>query len=121
HAAVTRMETPMYEQILYEVEDPVATITLNRPERLNAWTDRMGDELRHGMARAEADKSGVGSVVRGVGGGVRGWRAGLKRAGRAGARRRGRGLRRGRGPEGPAGDPHGRPAGQPRLLGSRRE
>jgi enoyl-CoA hydratase/carnithine racemase len=32
----------MYEQSLYAVEDPVETITLNRPERLNAWTDRMG-------------------------------------------------------------------------------
>jgi len=35
-----------YEEILYEVEDPVATITLNRPTVLNAWTDRMGFEVR---------------------------------------------------------------------------
>jgi len=57
----------MYEQILYSVDDPVATITLNRPERLNAWTDRMGDELRHAIARAEADKSVVGIVLTGAG------------------------------------------------------
>ena len=57
----------MYEQILYSVEDPVATITLNRPERLNAWTDRMGEELRHAIARAEADKSVVGIVLTGAG------------------------------------------------------
>ncbi|MGH7292087.1 MAG: enoyl-CoA hydratase-related protein, partial [Myxococcota bacterium] len=57
----------MYEQILYSVEDPVATITLNRPDRLNAWTDRMGDELRHAIARAEADKSVVGIVLTGAG------------------------------------------------------
>jgi enoyl-CoA hydratase/carnithine racemase len=57
----------MYEQILYSVEDPVAVITLNRPERLNAWTDRMGDELRHALARAEADKSVVGIVLTGAG------------------------------------------------------
>ncbi|MBM4361394.1 MAG: enoyl-CoA hydratase, partial [Deltaproteobacteria bacterium] len=45
----------MYEQILYEVEDRVATITLNRPERLNAWTQRMAAEVKHAAARAEAD------------------------------------------------------------------
>jgi len=57
----------MYEQILYEVEDPVATITLNRPEVLNAWTDRMGDELRHAVARAEADPAVVAIVITGGG------------------------------------------------------
>lgn len=57
----------MYEQILYEVEDPVATITLNRPEALNAWTDRMGDEVRHAVARAEADPKVVGIVITGGG------------------------------------------------------
>ncbi len=57
----------VYEQILYSVEDPVAVITVNRPERLNAWTDRMGDELRHALARAEADKSVVGIVLTGAG------------------------------------------------------
>jgi enoyl-CoA hydratase/carnithine racemase len=61
------METDVYEQILYSVEDPVATITLNRPERLNAWTDRMGDELRHAIAAAESDKSVVGIVLTGAG------------------------------------------------------
>ncbi len=57
----------MYEQILYDVEDPIATITLNRPERLNAWTDRMGDEVRHAMARAEADPSVVSILLTGAG------------------------------------------------------
>jgi len=57
----------MYEQILSEVADPVATIRLNRPDRLNAWTDRMGEEVRHAIAAAEADKSVVGIVLTGAG------------------------------------------------------
>ena len=57
----------MYEQILYAVEDPVATITLNRPERLNAWTDRMADELRHAVAQAEANPAVVAIVITGEG------------------------------------------------------
>ena len=42
----------LYQEILYEVDDPVATITLNRPSALNAWTDRMGAEVRHAVAAA---------------------------------------------------------------------
>lgn len=56
-----------YDEILYEVDDPVATITLHRPERLNAWTPRMGTEVRHAVQRAEADRSVVGIVVTGAG------------------------------------------------------
>lgn len=57
----------MYEQILYRVDDPVATITLSRPEKLNAWTDRMGDELRHAVDRAERDPDVVGIILTGAG------------------------------------------------------
>jgi enoyl-CoA hydratase/carnithine racemase len=57
----------MYEQILYSVEDPVATITLNRPEALNAWTDRMGAEVRHAVLEAERDPAVVGIVITGAG------------------------------------------------------
>ena len=56
-----------YDEILYEVVDPVATITLHRPERLNAWTERMGAEVRHAVARAEADRAVVGIVITGAG------------------------------------------------------
>src|SRR5260370_23924558 len=57
-----------YEQILYEVDDPVATITLNRPEVLNAWTPRMAAEVRHAVAAAEQDPAVVGIVMTGAGG-----------------------------------------------------
>lgn len=55
----------MYEQILYEVEDPIATIALNRPKQLNAWTNQMGEEVRHAVAQAEEDKSVVAIVITG--------------------------------------------------------
>ncbi len=57
----------MYKEIIYEVEEPVATITLNRPDKLNAWTDRMGDEVRHAVARAERDPAVVGILITGAG------------------------------------------------------
>ena len=57
----------MYDEILYEVDDPVATITLNRPDQLNAWTNRMGEEVRHAVATAEADAAVVGIVITGAG------------------------------------------------------
>jgi enoyl-CoA hydratase/carnithine racemase len=59
--------TTRYEEIIYEVDDPVATITLNRPQALNAWTDRMGLEVRHAVAAAETDPRVVGIVITGAG------------------------------------------------------
>ena len=56
-----------YEEIRYEVDDPVATITLNRPEALNAWTDRMGLEVRHAVGQAARDPRVVGIVITGAG------------------------------------------------------
>jgi enoyl-CoA hydratase/carnithine racemase len=60
-------DSTSYEQLLYEVDDPVAVITLNRPESLNAWTTTMDHELRDAMARAAADRSVVGIVITGAG------------------------------------------------------
>jgi enoyl-CoA hydratase/carnithine racemase len=44
-----------YETILYDVEDRVATIVFNRPDRLNAISRTMEHELRDAYARAEGD------------------------------------------------------------------
>ncbi|MGI8926732.1 MAG: enoyl-CoA hydratase-related protein [Tepidiformaceae bacterium] len=67
--------------IRYEVRDAVATITLNRPGRLNAWTGRMHTEYRHVLALAEADPAVRVVVVTGEG---RGFCAGADSAALAG-------------------------------------
>ena len=56
-----------YQDILYDVADPVATITLNRPQQLNAWTARMGHEVADALGRAERDPTVVGIVITGAG------------------------------------------------------
>jgi enoyl-CoA hydratase/carnithine racemase len=44
-----------YQEILYEVSERIATITLFRPDKLNAWTARMGREVRDAMEAADGD------------------------------------------------------------------
>ena len=56
-----------FEQIRTEIEDRVLTITLNRPERLNAWTPRMGEELMAAFDRADADDEVRAVVITGAG------------------------------------------------------
>ncbi|MDR3511994.1 MAG: enoyl-CoA hydratase [Caulobacteraceae bacterium] len=51
-----------YEQILYAALDGVATVTLNRPDRLNAWTGVMHKEVKAAM-RAAADDPAVRVIV----------------------------------------------------------
>jgi enoyl-CoA hydratase/carnithine racemase len=51
-----------YQHIRYDVEHRIATITLNRPERLNAWTAIMEREVRQAMEAAAADE-GVRVIV----------------------------------------------------------
>lgn len=51
-----------YEQILAEQRDNVLLVTLNRPERLNAWTPRMMNELTHAIGKANDDPS-IGAIV----------------------------------------------------------
>jgi enoyl-CoA hydratase/carnithine racemase len=56
-----------YQDIIYEVDNPVAVITLNRPEALNAFTRTMLAEIRHALAAAEQDEQVVGIVLTGAG------------------------------------------------------
>ena len=51
-----------YETILTDLNDGVLTITMNRPERLNAWTYQMGDELAEAIRTAN-DNDDVGAIV----------------------------------------------------------
>jgi enoyl-CoA hydratase/carnithine racemase len=51
----------------YDVRDRVATVTLNRPDRLNAWTGRMHAEYRALLSRAAADPAVRVIVVTGAG------------------------------------------------------
>lgn len=44
-----------YEQLLYDVQDGIATLTLNRPDKLNAWTNVLEREVRHALTAASAD------------------------------------------------------------------
>lgn len=53
--------------VLYDAEDGVATITLNRPDRLNAWTGAMGRGYFDALDRAAADPDVRVIVVTGAG------------------------------------------------------
>lgn len=56
-----------YEQIRFAVAEQVATVTLNRPERRNAWTRRMGIELRDALRQADQRDDIRAVVVTGAG------------------------------------------------------
>ncbi|GIV22855.1 MAG: hypothetical protein KatS3mg025_0514 [Bacteroidia bacterium] len=57
----------MYETLLYEVREAVGYITLNRPDRYNAFNEKMSFELLAALKEARKDKAVRVVVVRGAG------------------------------------------------------
>ena len=55
------------QEIRYAVKDRVATVTLDRPDKLNAFTRRMRDELTSAFAQADADDEVRVVIVTGAG------------------------------------------------------
>ncbi len=56
-----------FQQITTDLEDRVLTITLNRPDRLNAWTPTMGRELIEAFDRSDQDDEVRAVIVTGAG------------------------------------------------------
>jgi enoyl-CoA hydratase/carnithine racemase len=56
-----------YETIVYEVENSILTITLNRPDKLNAFTTKMLNELIDAFDRADEDDAVKAVIVTGAG------------------------------------------------------
>jgi len=71
-----------YDHIKYEQDGPILTVTLNRPEKLNAYTAIMGRELEDAFIRADEDDSVRVIIVTGAG---RGFCAGADISGGANA------------------------------------
>src|SRR3954452_3691111 len=86
------MASDDFETILYSTAGPVATITLNRPERLNTIVPPMPDEVEAAVGRAIRDAAVKVIVVRGAGrsfcagydfgGGFEHWAEGISTEGR---------------------------------------
>src|SRR5436190_7167794 len=56
-----------YEDIIYEVEKPLARIILNRPEKMNALRHQLRGELFHALRVAEADPDVSVIIIKGNG------------------------------------------------------
>ncbi|MBI5940808.1 MAG: crotonase/enoyl-CoA hydratase family protein [Caulobacterales bacterium] len=61
------MASPTFETILYDVEDGVATITMNRPDRMNAFTPRMMLDMIAAFDATDADDNVKVVIVTGAG------------------------------------------------------
>src|SRR4051794_41840892 len=96
-----------FEEIRYEVADRVLTITLDRPDRLNAFTQTMGRELIEAFDQADVDDEVRAVIVTGAGRGVCAG-AGLSAGGGT--------LRRAAGPKQGGGPPRGGGQGGARVF-----
>ena len=56
-----------YESLLYEVSEHVATITFNRPEKMNTWNAQVASELSEAMLKANTDDEVRAIVLTGAG------------------------------------------------------
>ena len=56
-----------YQQIIYDIDDGILTITLNRPDKLNAFTGQMMTEMINALDRADADDTVKAIIVTGAG------------------------------------------------------
>ena len=56
-----------YKCLLYDVQDGIATLTLNRPERLNALGDTLRDDLYDAMTRTTNDSNVRAIILTGAG------------------------------------------------------
>jgi enoyl-CoA hydratase/carnithine racemase len=56
-----------YEEIIYDIDGPVATITMNRPDTLNALTSLTQAEIRHALDASEKNGDVIGTVLTGAG------------------------------------------------------
>src|SRR5690242_21037667 len=66
-AAVKAMQAPSYKTLLVSVDAGVATVTLNRPERRNALSARMTNELLYALEDAAAASDVRCTVLTGAG------------------------------------------------------
>lgn len=81
HGGSETLSQPTFETLLYEVADGIATITLNRPDRLNAFTPKMMLDMIAAFDATDADDAVKAVIVTGAG---RGFCAGADLGGGSG-------------------------------------
>jgi enoyl-CoA hydratase len=67
HAKIRRMIIPSFDSLLYSIDERICTITLNRPDKLNAMSRSLLDELELAFSAAKADSSVSVVLLKGAG------------------------------------------------------